>query len=145
MKEGVINMENLDRLCAKYGFEFTQEVNKSFKDASKTENLLTKSLGVLQEQGLYAFILFCESRGDREQKGAVEIKKITRKILKDELKLIESNDLLEEIRKENGLASNLEGLTLSIQVLEKALIYARYHAKALKRSTENTIIGEKAA
>jgi len=133
-------MENLDRLCAKYGFEFTQEVNKSFKDASKTENLLTKALGVLQEQGLYAFILYCKSR---EQKGALEIRKITKKILKDELKLIGNKSLLEEISKENGLASKLEGLILSIQVLEKALIYARYHAKALKRSTENTIIGEK--
>jgi len=131
-------MKNLDKLCAKYGYEFAKEVSQAFNsDAKKAESLLTKALGVLQEQGLYAFALFCESRGSAESNGAKKITEITTKLL-NELNLISNTnntDLLEEIRKDNGLASRLEDLILAIQMLEKSLIYARYHAKALSKSS----------
>ncbi|MEA2006293.1 MAG: hypothetical protein U9O50_08580, partial [Acidobacteriota bacterium] len=97
-------MENLDRLCAEYGYKFADEIKKAYKfDAKKAESLVTKALGVLQEQGLYAFGLFCESRGRTEKPGADKLKEITLELLKN-LSLINNNDLLEEIRKENGLA-----------------------------------------
>jgi hypothetical protein len=132
-------MENLDRLCAKYGYEFADTIKKVLNsDAKKVESLITKALGVLQEQGLYAFALFCESRGSTEKKGAEEMKKITTELLKDKLSLISDNKLLEEIRKDNGLASRLDALLLAIQVLEKSLIYARYHAKAFANSQDQT-------
>ncbi|CUU09271.1 CRISPR-associated protein (Cas_Cmr5) [Candidatus Thermokryptus mobilis] len=131
-------MKNLDKLCAKYGYEFAEKVSQAFNsDAKKAESLLTKALGVLQEQGLYAFALFCESRGSAESNGAKKITEITTKLL-NELNLISNTnntDLLEEIRKDNGLASRLEDLILAIQMLEKSLIYARYHAKALSKSS----------
>jgi CRISPR/Cas system CMR-associated protein Cmr5 small subunit len=124
-------MENLDRLCAEYGYKFAEEIKKALNsDAKKAEALVTKALGVLQEQGLYAFVLFCKSRGSTEKEGAEKMKEITTELLKDKLGLISNDDLLEEIRKENGLASRLDDLLLAIQVLEKSLIYARYHAKA---------------
>jgi hypothetical protein len=156
-------MENLDRLCAEYGYKFAEEIKGAFfkkdakeadskkrdteeadaekKDAEKAavkkaESLITKALGVLQEQGLYAFVLFCESRGSTEKEGAEEMKKITKELLKDKLSLISNDDLLNEIRKDNGLASRLDDLLLAIQVLEKSLIYARYHAKAFTNSQE---------
>lgn len=125
-------MENLDRLCAEYGYKFADETKKA-------ETLITKALGVLQEQGLYAFVLFCDSRGGAEKQGADKIKGITAELLKDKLSLIGSEDLLKEIRRENGLASKLDDLMLAVQVLEKFLIYARYHAKAMSNnSTQNT-------
>ena len=128
-------MKNLDKLCAKYGYEFAEKVSQAFNsDAKKAESLLTKALGVLQEQGLYAFALFCESRGSAESNGAKKITEITTKLL-NELNLISNTNLLEEIRKDNGLASRLEDLILAIQMLEKSLIYARYHAKALSKSS----------
>ncbi len=125
-------MENLDRLCAEFGYKYAKDVTNAInKDADKAENLITKVLGVLQEQGLYAFVLFCKSRSDTEKKGAVVIEKITKELFKDELHLVGNSDLMEEIRKDNGLASNLQNLVLAIKVLEKSLIYARYHAKAM--------------
>jgi len=131
-------MENLDRLCAEYGYKFTKKIKEALNsDAKKAESLITKALGVLQEQGLYAFTLFCESRGSTEEKGAEKIKEITTELLK-ELSLINNDDLLEEIRKDNGLASRLDNLLLAIQVLEKSLIYARYHAKAFANSQDQT-------
>lgn len=131
-------MENLDRLCAEYGCRFADEIRKADKfNANKAETFITKALGVLQEQGLYAFGLFCESRGSAEKAGADKLKEIALELLKS-LNLIKNNDLLKEIRKENGLASRLDDLMLAIHVLEKSLIYARYHAKAFSESSEQT-------
>lgn len=130
-------MENLDRLCAEYGYKFAEGVSD--------ESLLTKALGVLQEQGIYSFVLFCRSRGSAEKPGSEKIEKTTKEILRDKLKLIGNGDLLEEIRKENGLASKLDDLILTIQVLEKSLIYARYHAKAMSKSSAQIVSsGERA-
>ncbi|MGQ9638449.1 MAG: hypothetical protein ACUVT6_11735 [Thermodesulfobacteriota bacterium] len=136
-------MENLDRLCAEYGYKFADEISKAL--AKKAESLITKALGVLQEQGLYAFGLFCKSRGSTEASGAEKLKEITEELLKDKLSLISNKDLLEEMRKEDGLASRLDDLMLAAQVLEKSLIYARYHAKAKSNSSESNKNNQKAS
>jgi len=52
--------QNLDRLCAHFGYKMCEQVGEAFQkdgkiDKAKTENLITKSLGVLQEDGVYAF------------------------------------------------------------------------------------------
>ncbi|MDI6698484.1 MAG: type III-B CRISPR module-associated protein Cmr5 [Candidatus Saccharicenans sp.] len=135
-------MENLDKLCAEYGYRFADEIKKADNfDAKKAESLVTKALGVLQEQGLYAFLLFCESRGKAEKAGADKIKEITAELLK-KLQFVNGSDLLKEIRKDNGLASRLDDLILAIQVLEKSLIYARYHAKAFSNPAEENVVIE---
>ncbi|ACI21634.1 MULTISPECIES: type III-B CRISPR module-associated protein Cmr5 [Thermodesulfovibrio] len=130
-------MENLDRLCAEYGFRFAEQITEAFNDAKKAESLITKALNVLQEQGLYAFALFCESRGEKEKVGANKLEEITKELLKEGLQVIQGDELLEEIRKEDGLASDLDRLIFSIEVIESSLIYARYHAKALSKESEN--------
>ncbi|NLT94282.1 MAG: hypothetical protein GXW85_01920 [Clostridia bacterium] len=127
-------MENLDRLCAEYGYKFAKQVSKGLGNSSKAaETFITKALGVLQEQGLYALLLFCKSRGDNEKGGAVKVEELTKEILREKLKFINDGDILEEI---NGLLSRLDDLILAIQVLEKTLIYARFHAKAMKKEGE---------
>lgn len=130
-------MENLDRICAEYGYKFAKVITEAFNDAKKAESLITKALGVLQEQGLYAFTLFCRSRGEKESIGANKLEEIMRELLKDKLEFVGGDDLLEEICKENGLASDLDKLIFSINVIESTLIYARYHAKALLKESEN--------
>lgn len=128
-------MENLDHLCAEYGYRFAEEVKKSLKDAKRAESLITKSLAVLQEQGLYSFGLFCSSRGEAEIDGANKIKEVAQELLREkQLKLIGNGDFLEEIRKDGGLATRIDELMLAIQVLEKSLIYARFHVKAMAKS-----------
>lgn len=121
-------MENLDKICAEYGYNVAEQMGKAADDYKKAENMITKSLHVLREQGLYAFVLFCKA----ESLNVLE--DIAKELLKDKLQLIGNGDLLKEIRKDGGLASRLDDLFLSVQVLEKTLIYARYHAKALKES-----------
>jgi len=134
-------MTNIDKICAEFAHKIANEISQSFNnDPKKAENLINKALGVIQEQGLYAFVLFCMSRGEAEKDGAEKLKILTGELLKDELKLIGNGDILNEII---NLSANLDSLMLSIQVLEKTLIYARYHAKALKESSgETQIAGE---
>jgi len=122
---------NLDRVCAAKAVRMVTDVKKAGQDSADT--LITKALGVLQEQGLYALVLFCDSR--KEEKGTGEIKNNIFNLLKEQ-KLITNNspaDLTAELSKENGLLSNLDELFLAIFLIEKTLIYARYHAKALKK------------
>ena len=131
------NKMNLDQLCAEYGYRFAEEVSRADGfNAKKAEVLITKALGVLQEQGLYAFALFCKSRPSGERAGAEKIETLAKELLK-ELNLINDGDFLEELRKEGGLLTRLDDLMLAIQVLEKSLIYARFHAKAMKEVGES--------
>ena len=132
-----MNVEtNLDQLCAKYGYRLAEEISRvNDFNAKKAEVLITKALSVLQEQGLYAFVLFCESRPNGERAGAERVKTLAKELLK-ELGLISDGDFLDELRKDDSLLTRLDDLMLAIQVLEKSLIYARFHAKAMKEVGE---------
>jgi hypothetical protein len=131
---------NLDTLCAHYGYKIVQrtvdELGQLPKDKrGKLENTITKALGVLQEDGVYAFFLFIEYFKDRnESYGAEEISQDCKKLLRDsEIKLLrgrqdgENNDFDALV----DLTKNLDHLLLAYKLLEQTLIYARYHAKAL--------------
>jgi len=127
-----MSTNNLDRQCAEYGYRIAVEVHQAIGKGA--ENHITKSLGVLQEDGVYAFFLYQESRGKSEKPGTDQLKALAAELLNKAK--IESfapvSDPLEAIRKENGLAADLDNLLLAKQLLEQALIYARYHAKALE-------------
>ena len=140
--------KNLDQLCARFGYNMAKEVNGAFEKAADTENLITKSLGVLQEDGVYAFFLFLasqikEKKGDKKNRRSEAARILTNQathLLQHEwLSLIQAGGgdgaykrAMEEIRREGGLASRLSDLLLAKRLLEQALIYARYHAKALE-------------
>src|SRR5438874_9718114 len=57
----------------------TIKVKKNGKEesieASSLDNLTTKTLGILQENGVYAALLYLYSRGDKEQFIAKQIRK----------------------------------------------------------------------
>lgn len=123
--------QNLDRLCAEYGYKIAEQVHSALKKSA--ENHITKSLGVLQANGVYAFFLYQASRGKKEQPGAKKLITLAAELLneKEVALLEETSEPLEAIRKAGGLADNLDDLLLAKRLLEQALIYARYHAKAL--------------
>ena len=141
-------LQNLDRLCAEYGYQMAFQAWKALdKKNSDAENLITKSLGVLQEDGVYAFFLYLASQIKPPEKGKEAKKSQAAQALanravsllsRDEVGLLQRDGAddykraMEQIRAENGLASNLDNLLLAKRLLEKALIYARYHAKALE-------------
>lgn len=143
-----MSAQNLDRLCASSGYEMCHRTGEEFRgkdgkpDKAKTENLITKSLGVLQEDGVYAFFLYLASRGS-EKDGADELLRQAADLLMDDkVKLMPGNihktpeAVLEAMRKKDGLADDLNNLLLAKRLLEQSLIYARYHAKALPEKQE---------
>ncbi len=110
---------NLDLECAGCGSEIAER-----KD---DETLITKSLGVLQEDGVYAFFLYLASK---KEEIAKRISKQTFSLLTTQITAI--NDEKEPLSAIRGkLADNLDSLLLAKQLLERTLVYARYHAKAM--------------
>ncbi len=99
------------------------------------ETEITKALGILVEDGPFAYMIWLKSE-DKEPHRAMLIQ--TARIL-HKLKLIEidtSNDLKEKIENSflNEISSDLTKTLFTKTILEKMLIYARYKAKALQHS-----------
>jgi hypothetical protein len=129
---------NLDRLAAQTAQAII--TNTKDKKANDVENTVTKALGVLQEDGVYACFLYLLAKEKENGKVVIE----------------EMLNLLEGLRfgwskpMENGkvdlrpdvvlkyitdhVTQDLERLLLTKETLEQLLIYARYGAKARENS-----------
>lgn len=115
---------NFDYLCAKYG----QELLEYKGEANKTDEVvIQKSLGVLQEDGLFAFILFLEAKNEPIRCSI--LKKVAE--LLDDVNLTYTNkkDIREKILE---ITENMDDMFLAKDLIEKTLVYARYRAKAIK-------------
>ncbi|MFV9690416.1 MAG: hypothetical protein ACNY01_05545 [Desulfobacteria bacterium] len=151
---------SLDYLAAAASQEITNVIGKTVKNNKKVkppdvENLTTKTLGIHQEQGIYAMILFLLSRSgnksasekmNAEQRVACEITAQLFHLLQEqELKPLgvaynkdihfnnvnsEAKGLLNHFVKEDGLLDQIDSLLLVRDLYEQTLIYTRYGAKA---------------
>lgn len=131
-------MEILDMKCAEYGNKIIEGIGNA-SEKNKIESMITKALGVLQEDGLYAFALYSKAKSgeentekNTEKKTAKLLYDKTFELLKtDTIKILTGNcnDLLIGIRE--NLSSSLDKLFLAKELIERTLVYARYHAKAL--------------
>jgi hypothetical protein len=95
-----------------------------------TENLITKTLGVLEENGVYACMLYLCSRSKEK-----EIAKIIRPNLFEWNKILDlekPSDRADETLKfvANHICHDLDILFLVKELWERTLIYSRYGAKA---------------
>lgn len=124
---------NLDKLAA----EHAQAIIRDTSDvkSADVENTVTKSLGVLQENGLYAFFLFLYSRSDKETPRAKVIAGQALDLLANmqfgwtlPKAGASSQDVLAHVSA--TMLDDLEKLLLAKQTCEQMLIYARYGAKA---------------
>jgi len=119
--------QNLDYLAAKHAQEIVKALSA---DPKKAEISLTKTLGVLQENGVYACFLYLYAREGETGKN----------IVKNLLALFEAlkfpavpgasyqDDALKYVAEQ--ITSELPTLLLAREALERMLIYARYGAKA---------------
>ncbi|RLB82189.1 MAG: hypothetical protein DRH17_06575 [Deltaproteobacteria bacterium] len=123
---------NLDAIAAGAGFEIAGKVFQ--KSEKKDVNWITKSLGVLQEQGVYAFFLYLKAQNKHVTEALSE--HAASLLGQQGINILGSGDILDEIR--GGLAKDIDKLLLGHSVLTQALIYARYHAKALPDSKAPT-------
>jgi hypothetical protein len=112
-------MQNLDVKCAELAEKLAEGANK------EREKLLTDSLGVLQEQGLYAFFLFLKaSKRGKPQ----DVSRACATFLRDHGLL--QGDTKDPFQGLKSLADRLDDLLFARDLLTQALVYARYHAKA---------------
>lgn len=110
-------MQNLDLECAKLAENLASQT---------TEQVITKALGVLEEQGLYAYFLFLKSSKEVEV-----IEECQNFLQKNSLLVNDKNDIFKKLQ---TLATNLDNLLLARDLLRQALVYARYHAKAKEKT-----------
>lgn len=133
---------NLDLHAAETAQKIINEiVAENTVKAKDSENLITKALGVLQENGVYACALFLYARtSDR---------KIAELVSKQLLLMTDKLDLAPPERPDDWrtglkfvsdqICSNLDRLLLVRQLWEQTLIYARYGAKAWGKRRNNVL------
>lgn len=133
---------NLDKLAAESAQAMVNAApGTGAADAYPTlERLSTKALGVMQEQGVYALMLFLFSRSKNEQKMALTIRQQLYKALTKipifspdgELPSLVVNDKPEEVLRyyTESVLNDLDILLLVRDLYEQVLIYVRYGAKA---------------
>lgn len=120
---------NLDRLAAQHAQAIISRTTD--KKASEVDNTVTKALGVLQENGVYACFLYL--RAKEGENGAV--------VVEEMLDLLDglgfgwgkpTGNSPEEVLSyiSEKVTVDLERLLLAKETLEQMLIYARYGAKA---------------
>jgi len=109
-------------------------INKTSKiSPNEIENLITKTLGILQENGVYACTLYLYSRTSDSEK---EVSEVTRNELLKMAELLgkepEDDEKAEDVLKflTDNICNDLDTLFLTKQLWEQTLTYARYGAKA---------------
>ena len=149
-------LPNLDQLAAKHAQatirrvvdeEETQKSKPVDKRKSKQQlaneidNTVTKALGVLQENGVYACFLYLLAK--EKENGEIVVEEML-KLLEDlkfggdspekNNKIDTSPDVVLDHVSKKVTAGSLERLLLAKETLEQMLIYARYGAKARSAS-----------
>lgn len=121
-------MTNIDYLCITSGQKIGKETDK---------NVLQKSLGVLQEDGVYAMFLWLEKKGKNSN-----IRKEFVKLFKEEhlepyfgehFKL-QTDDFLSFCNILAEIAKDIDKLLLMKKIIERTLTYAYYHARGKEES-----------
>lgn len=134
---------NLDKKAAELAQDIVNKAGE-VKDVSKPidtlERLVNKALGVLQEHGVYALMLFLFSRSSDEAKIAPVIRKAFYDALKalpglgdrDKIQGLNENGEAKEVLRvyTEEVLEDLDTLLLVRDFYEQILIYARYGAKA---------------
>lgn len=124
-------MRNLDLLAAQTAQQIIANTG-DFK-ASEVDNLATKALGVLQENGVYAAALFLYSRSSKDAQIAPFVRQpLLRLAAQEVVNQPAPADQAQETLKfvTDHVCNDLDTLLLVKQLWEQTLIYVRYGAKA---------------
>jgi hypothetical protein len=125
-------VDKLDLLAAQTAQKIIVDTSKS--KPAEVDNLATKTLGVLQENGVYAAVLFLYSRTSKADQAIAPI--LRQQLLALAPELI-SNGAVPPDEAQAALTfvtqhvvNDLDTLFLVKQIWEQTLIYVRYGAKA---------------
>jgi len=124
-------LQNIDSEINKISYNIAKAINEKSKEGnSKYKNEVDKALGVLTNDGVYAYYVYVKYKGVDD----ILINKLFDG-LNPFLKFIKVKDegkkdtLNEEYFKQ--LSGNLNNLLFFRDLLERVLVYVRYHLKAM--------------
>jgi CRISPR/Cas system CMR-associated protein Cmr5 small subunit len=120
----IAETKNLDALINKIGYQIVEKIKEKGSDKTKYKNEIDKALGVLSNDGVYAYYVYVKSK-KIDDIFLNEIKPIVWAYCNTPLQ----DDNWQEFFQ--NLSEDLPGLLFFREILEKILIYARYHAKAM--------------
>lgn len=125
---------NIEALCAKYGSEIVKKRGEK-KEPKKLETVTRNALGVMREEGLFAFYLYLQYRW--KEGGKIVWPQIAALWQNKGIGPLVSSP---SVNREQviALTGNLNDLLLAREVTERALIYALYGLRA-----ENSKKGKK--
>jgi hypothetical protein len=129
-----MSWQNIDKTCAKIGFNIPQS-----KDS---KNTIQKALGILMQDGIFAYIIWLESRGSLKPSQNNIDEATAKKIHEESYLLLKQVNLLsdntnytklkDKLTEVNGILEDIHKMFLVKQVLERMLTYALYRAKSLE-------------
>lgn len=126
---------NLDAACARLGAQLGAQLGNSGTKAKDTENSLTKSLGVLEEQGVYAIFLYLHAREkDWGRSASDALAAFLREQPTAGAPFLGPNKQDEPFGALQELAEDVDKLLFARDLLHRVLVYARYHAKAAQKT-----------
>jgi len=133
---------NIDSFVNSLGYEINQNCNDSQR------RFIDKALGVLVNDGVYAYYVFCKEKSEKKNKDGGKTKTTEDIFINNVIGKIEETKGLKEYfmvgqqEADNNnqkrdpekffqnLSKDLHKMLFFRDILERALIYARYHAKA---------------
>ena len=129
MIQEAMAMNNLDAVINKIAYQLVEKIKEQGKQKTKYKNYIDKALGVLSNDGVYAYFVYVKAN-EIDSVFLNEIKPITKFIGNDNIEQELNQAFFEK------LSNNLSDLLFFRDILEKILIYARYHAKAMGEKNE---------
>ncbi|MHC1610213.1 MAG: hypothetical protein ACXQTW_01185 [Candidatus Methanospirareceae archaeon] len=117
----MIKMEqkNIDRLCADIGFSIPEEYKKK-DELSKQENTIRKALGILAQDGIFAYLIWLESEAgeikwDEKENNFTKLgaeKECSRRVVLNSIKLLNESKILNPLQiSDDDEKKALEGST----------------------------------
>lgn len=148
-----MSITNIERECAEFGFSLVSGAkalvngaNLSTQERNKIIGTINKSLGILNSDGPFAFVIWLEYQGSISDGSKVE-EKTAKSVHENSFFLLKNiglgitggsyNALREELVKKDGICSNINKMFLVKGILEKMLTYALYNSKSLKTRDED--------
>jgi CRISPR/Cas system CMR-associated protein Cmr5 small subunit len=134
-------METLEAKTSKLAYGVILEI-LNIQDKNRRKkllNLIDKALGVLSNNGVYAYYVIIISQKDKKESNEKGAKEIFLDSLKELFEIVQNEKPYDSSNRQEyfeSISKDIHKLLFLKQLLEKTLIYARYHAKALEDSDE---------
>ena len=120
---------DLNSLVSSLSYKLVEEISKLEKNKKKKAlNLIDKALGVLVSNGVYAYYVYIISQKDDD------FNRIFLDVFEEIFNKIKNEQNYSSQNRQNyfeNITKNISKLLFLKQLLEKTLIYARYHARAM--------------